>query len=426
LAQSKAKKFLRQMRPRQIIKFLKRNKHFILLWISQIFSQVTINMMNFVMATKIFEKTGSTIAVSFLWVFYYMPSFFIGPFSGFFVDLLSRRKVLLISNLTQALIVLLYLPAGERIFIIYFVVFLYSLVNQFYYPAESASVPSLVNKEDLILANSLLLFTSQTSLVFGLGVSGIIMRLFGENKPIIISSFLLFLAAIAVYSLPEMKPLKKTIKSGLSEFWEEIKTGYLFIRNNTLVLFPILMVVFVQILIVILGVSIPSISSSLLGINIKDAGPTLIIPLGLGALCGAYFINKKKGKRKKAWIKTGLTLAFFVFVALSTIVPILMPSLRVISAIVLMFVLGLAGFMIFIPNQTLIQVNTPIFFRGRVFGTLGFLSTAVSMPLVLFSATIVDVVGIRLFLFIIALLLLSGLLFFEKAENYVLSRVVIN
>ncbi|MBU2577999.1 MFS transporter [Patescibacteria group bacterium] len=414
------------MRPRQIIKFLKRNKHFILLWISQIFSQVTINMMNFVMATKIFEKTGSTIAVSFLWVFYYMPSFFIGPFSGFFVDLLSRRKVLLISNLTQALIVLLYLPAGERIFIIYFVVFLYSLVNQFYYPAESASVPSLVNKEDLILANSLLLFTSQTSLVFGLGVSGIIMRLFGENKPIIISSFLLFLAAIAVYSLPEMKPLKKTIKSGLSEFWEEIKTGYLFIRNNTLVLFPILMVVFVQILIVILGVSIPSISSSLLGINIKDAGPTLIIPLGLGALCGAYFINKKKGKRKKAWIKTGLTLAFFVFVALSTIVPILMPSLRVISAIVLMFVLGLAGFMIFIPNQTLIQVNTPIFFRGRVFGTLGFLSTAVSMPLVLFSATIVDVVGIRLFLFIIALLLLSGLLFFEKAENYVLSRVVIN
>lgn len=383
-------------------------------------------MMNFVMATKIFEKTGSTIAVSFLWVFYYMPSFFIGPFSGFFVDLLSRRKVLLISNLTQALIVLLYLPAGERIFIIYFVVFLYSLVNQFYYPAESASVPSLVNKEDLILANSLLLFTSQTSLVFGLGVSGIIMRLFGENKPIIISSFLLFLAAIAVYSLPEMKPLKKTIKSGLSEFWEEIKTGYLFISNNTLVLFPILMVVFVQILIVILGVSIPSISSRLLGINIKDAGPTLIIPLGLGALCGAYFINKKKGKRKKAWIKTGLTLAFFVFVALSTIVPILMPSLRVISAIVLMFVLGLAGFMIFIPNQTLIQVNTPISFRGRVFGTLGFLSTAVSMPLVLFSATIVDVVGIRLFLFIIALLLLSGLLFFEKAENYVLSRVVIN
>jgi MFS family permease len=423
LAQGQAKNL--KMESRKIIQFLKRNKYFVLLWISQIFSQVTINMMNFVMATKIFEKTGSTIAVSFLWVFYYMPSFLIGPFSGFLVDLLNRRSVLLASNLFHAFIVLLYLPAGERIFIIYFVAFLYALVNQFNYPAESASVPSLVKKEDLTLANSLLMFTSQTALVVGLGVSGVIMRLFGENKPILISSILLFLAAIAVYLLPKTEQLKKPLKSGFSDFWEEIKTGYLFIKDNTLVLFPILLVIFFQILIVILGVSLPSISSKLLAINIKDAGPALIIPLGLGALCGAYFINKKKERRKKTWIKTGLILSFLVFVFLSGLIPLLLPGLRVAVAVFLMFVLGIAGFMIFIPNQTLIQLNTPISLRGRVFGTLAFLTTAVTMPLVLFAATVVDVVGIQLFLFIIALFLLLGLVFFEKAENFVLSRVII-
>jgi MFS family permease len=381
-------------------------------------------MMNFVMATKIFERTGSTIAVSFLWVFYYMP-FLVGPFSGFLVDLLSRRKVLLISNLLQAAIVLLYIPAGERIFIIYFVAFFYALINQFYNPAESASIPSLVKKEDLTLANSLFLFTGQTSLIIGLGVSGLIMKLFGENKPIYISSVLLILATIAVYFLPEIKPLKKTLKSGLSDFWEEIKSGYLFIKDNTLVLFPLLLVIFFQILIVILAVAIPSLSSKLLGINIKDAGPTLIIPLGIGALLGAYVINKKKERRKKTWIKLGLLLSFIVFISLSLLVPILLPGFRVAVSVLLMLTLGIAGFMVFVPNQTLIQENTPLVLRGRVFGTLSFLTTAVTLPLVLFSATIVDVVGIRLFLFIIALMIFLGLLFFEKAEKYVLSRAVV-
>ncbi len=132
------------MKKKELFSFIKQNRHFDLVWASQILSQITLNMINFVMATRIYERTGSTLAVSFLWVFYYLPAFFLGPFSGLFVDWWSRRKTLLYTNLLQSLTIGLYLFLGDRIYPIYPIVFLYSLLNQFYCPAEAASIPWLV------------------------------------------------------------------------------------------------------------------------------------------------------------------------------------------------------------------------------------------------------------------------------------------
>ncbi len=104
---------------------------------------------------------------------------------------------------------LLFLFIGQKIYFIYPIVFLYSFLNLFYYPAESSAIPWLVKNEDLTVANSLFLLTSQTALVVGLGFSGILMRFLGKSSPIYISSFCLFLAAAAVWSLPKKEPKKE-------------------------------------------------------------------------------------------------------------------------------------------------------------------------------------------------------------------------
>ena len=54
-------------------------KNFHLLWISQILSQVTVNMMNFLLLAKLFNETGSSIATSLLWVSFALPTIFFGP-----------------------------------------------------------------------------------------------------------------------------------------------------------------------------------------------------------------------------------------------------------------------------------------------------------------------------------------------------------
>jgi len=412
------------MKRKELLTFIKENRTFDLLWVSQILSQITLNMINYIMATRIYERTGSTVAVSLLWVFGYLPAFFLGPFSGFLVDLWDLRKILIITNFLQGLTMLLFLTIGEKLYPIYPIVFLYSLLNQFYNPAEAASVPWLVKKKDLPTANSLFMLTMQSALILGLGVSGLLMRFLGPNKPIWISAICLFLAAVAVYFLPEKNLQRKDLTAGLSEFWEEIKSGYSFVKNTRIVLFPILLTISFQVFLVVLGVSMPEFANNVLQIQLQDAGPLLIMPLGMGALLGTLLMNKIAHKfRKRTLMKRGLGVIFLILLFFSVILPFL-NRYKLAAAIPLMFLAGLAGFFIAVPNQTLIQEHTPERLRGRVYGTLGFLGNVAVLPCLLFTATVVDFIGVSTFMFLMAGITLTMLLVFDRMESYILTRRV--
>lgn len=410
------------MKRNDFLSFIRRNKYFSYLWLSQVLSQITLNMINFVMATRIYEKTGSTLAVSFIWIFYFLPAFFFGPFSGYFVDRWNRRKILIITNFLQGVTILLYLFIGGKIYPIYSIVFLYSFLNQFYCPAEAASLPWLVNKKDLVTANGLFMLTSQSALILGFGISGLLMRIFGQNNPIFISSFGLFVASLSVYFLPKNEPQNGFKAKTLSSFWHQIVAGYSFIKNNRLIFYPILFLTGMQIFMIMLGITLPSISSEILGIQLQDAGPLLVVPVGLGALTGASLISRWSDRvRKKVLIKRGLAFAMMVFILISLVLPHF-GSHKTLFAIPLMFILGLAGILVFIPNQTIVQEKTPSQFRGRVFGAIGFIGMAVSLPCLLFAATVVDVLGVNLFLFLIGLSVLGILIAFKKIEAIVLGE----
>jgi MFS family permease len=412
------------MKKKELAAFIKENRNFSRLWASQILSAVTINIINFTMITRIYEKTGSTLAVSFLWIFYFLPSFFLGPFSGFFVDLWNRRKILIYTNVLQSLIILLFLIVGGDIYPIYPIVFLYSLVDEFYIPAQASSIPWLVKKKDLPFANSLFMLTTQSALVIGLGFGGIFMRLFGQDITVIVASFLLMVAAVSVYFLPKTEPLEGKIGGSFPRFWSEIRAGYLFIKNTRIILFPLLLTVLFQIFMVVLGVTIPDFANSVLNIQVQDAGPLLIVPLGLGALSGALLLAKVTGKlRKRTLMKYGFTGSFIVLLIFSLILPHL-GRYKTLAAIPLMLAIGLFGLLVYIPNQTLVQEKTPRHLRGRVFGTLGFLIHLSTLPFLLFTATIVDLIGVRLFMFLASLIVFSMLIFFDKVENYILSKKV--
>lgn len=409
------------MKKNEIIRFLKSNKIFSLLWLSQILSVTTTNVVNFILATKIFEKTGSTLAVSLLWIFYFLPAIFCGPFSGYFVDIWNKRKILIFTNLSQSLIVLLFLLVKDHFYPIYSIIFLYSLADEFYVPAEASSIPWLVKKEDLPIANGLFMFTSQMAMILGFGAGGILMRIIGKTNPIFLCSLNLFMAGIACFFLPRDKsPVKKV--RGFSRFWAEIKAGYTFIMNRRVILFPIILIMFFNMFTVFLGVSLPGFATRVLGIQVQDAGPLLIVPLGLGALTGTLLVAKYSSRfRKKALMKRGFLMAFLILLFFAVALPYL-KGFKTPVSFLLMFILGVAGFFIFVPNQTLLQENIPAFLRGRTFGTIGFINTIVVLPFLLFSATIVDALGVSIFMFLASLVVLFALLFLDKAEALVIQE----
>jgi MFS family permease len=386
---------------------------FMYLWGSQIFSQVTIHMLNFLLLAHLYEATNSTIATSLLWVAYALPALFIGPIGAASVDLVSRRKTLMIANLLQALTVFVYIFINQQsIFILYAIALIYSSLNQFYGPAELATLPGTVGKKMLARANSLFFTTSQAALILGFGFAGILQKLIGFNGTLILATTLLFLAFVSVSFLTEVKPKKKLpveFEKVLKTFFNTIVEGYVFIKSNKTVLFPLLILLGIQATLAIMLVNLPVIAAQILNISVSYSGVSLVVPAGIGALLGATYIPSliKKGWRKKRLIDAGLIITVIALVAMAIGIPLLPIAVRLTFTSFLIIATGIAFVAINIPALTFLQESTPQWFRGRVFGNLWFMTSIISIIPVLFTGAISEIFGVKTLLVLMA----AGILF---------------
>src|SRR3989304_8819486 len=312
------------------IKYLLTKSNFRYLWLSQIMSQVAINMMNFLILIKLFNFTGSTLAVSFLWISYALPTILVGPFAAAAVDIFDRRKVLIISNFIQFILIAASIPLiGDKVFLLYGLTFAYSLVNQFYGPAESAMLPHVVERSKLPNANSLFFLTQQLSLILGFSVAGLLNSFFGFNISLLLCSLLLLSATVSVYLLPKSKFEVKTEDSFENSFLHFFKTlldGYIYLKNKKSIYLSFFLLLGIQACFSVVIVCVPVIAKDILMIDTNFSGLLLVVPAGIGAMLGASYFPKflKKGWRKRTLIETGsltLGLLFSAYALLLSFVP---------------------------------------------------------------------------------------------------------
>lgn len=382
---------------------------FVNLWASQILSQLTVNIMNFLLLTRLFTVTGSTIATSLLWVAYALPAIFFGPIGAASVDLISRRKMLMVTNLLQALTVGGYILFHQSsIFLLYFVVVLYSLFNQFYVPAESSSLPSVVPKNYLAYANSLFLITQQATLVVGFGAAGLLLSFLGFNGTLVLCSVFLFIAFVSTTFLPEMKPpegVPKALDKLLVTFFKSIYEGYEFIKNHKDILFPLLLLMGMQVSLAIIVVNVPVLATEILKVSVNYVGLLVVVPAGVGAAIASVIVprNLNKNWRKKSVIEVNAALLSLGILLTVFLVPFLPIILRIVVESLSLFLIGFGFIGMMIPTLTYLQESTPEWLRGRVFGNLWFLITIATIFPVIFSGVITEFFGVKTLLVILML-----------------------
>jgi MFS family permease len=399
------------------------NKNFLYLWASQIFSQLTINIMNFLLIIKLFETTKSSLATSMLWVAYALPAIFIGPIGAASVDFWDKRKILIITNLFQALTIFIFAFLHEsRGFLIYGVVMAYSFLNQFYVPAEASSVPFLVEKESLPQSNSLFFFTQQGSLIFGFGFAGLILKFLGFEKSLYLCAALVFLAFISTMFLPQIRVRDKTIESfeqAIGDFFGAILDGYKLIKEQRKVLIPLLLLGGLQVTLAILVVNLPVLATQVFKIGVEYAGIFLIVPCSIGAILGAIVSSKllKSGWRKKKVIEKAMVLMTISVFTMAFVVPFIPGLLGKFISFLVVVATGLAFVAVFIPTQTFLQEVTPHDFRGRVFGNFSFLVTIATIFPVIFSGTVIEIFGAQVLLFMLGALALTVIIYSRKLDE---------
>lgn len=383
------------------------NSKFVHLWVSQMLSQVTVNMMNFLLLTRLYSMTGSSIATSLLWVTYALPSIFFGPIGAATVDIINKRKMLMATNLLQAISVFgFYLFYPRSTFLLYFVVLAYSFFNQFYVPAETSSLVIVVDKKHLPSANSLFLITQQGALLLGFGLGGVIEKLLGFDGSLILCSIFLFIAFISVSFLTDIKDntkIPETFEKLITKFFKSIVEGYEFIKGNKGVLYPLILLLVLQIYLAVIFTNLPIIGAQILKVGASYTGVLIVIPAGIGAFIGSLLAPKmlRDKYRKKSVIEIGLLISGGALIAISLGLSFIPLIYRLVAAFILVFTIGVGFVLANIPTVTYLQEVTPPDIRGRVFGNLWFLVTIFTIFPVIFSGFLVEFLGVKFILFAI-------------------------
>jgi MFS family permease len=358
-------------------------------------------MMNFLLLARLYQATGSSIATSLLWVSYALPTIFFGPIGASVADLTSRRKTLMITNFLQALVIFIFIFTHTySLFLLFAVIIIYSFLNQFYVPAEMASLPSIVPESKLAKANSMFFLTQQLSLIVGFGAAGLVENWIGFNGALILCSSLLFIAFISVSLLPKLNPAVKVPKNWedlIKVFFEHILEGYRFIKKMKSVLYPLGLLFVIQVGLTIVTANLPVIASEILKVPTNLAGLYIVVPAGIGATIGTVLINKlvKNKWRKKLMIEIGLGLLGL------SVLGLVYGNLYIAPLFVVL--VGVGFITVNIPTLTFLQEVTPEWLRGRVFGNLFFLITISTIFPVIFSGVISEFFGVKTLLTILAL-----------------------
>src|SRR5437763_3636466 len=176
-----------------------KNRNFVLLWLAQLISLTVLNAANFGIIVLVNDVTHSVVMAGVAIIAFTLPAVPFSAVAGVIVDRLNKRLVLWVSNVlrmfTMLLIVVSLLNNQTNLWPLYVLIFMTSLIGQFFIPAEGAAIPLLVGERELMPALSLFNITMTLSQAIGFLVLGsIISHLFPP--------FTLQLAALTLHVQP--------------------------------------------------------------------------------------------------------------------------------------------------------------------------------------------------------------------------------
>lgn len=408
---------------------LLKNKQFLRFWLSHLLSQISTYTVIFLLIGRTFELTTSSIATGLIWVAYALPNLVFSPFSGSLVDRLNNKRTLIFTYLGHSLIIFL-LGLNSRFTqtnFVYPLLFLYSSVAVINDPAELAEIPNIIKKKsDLLVANNLFFFTDQTSLILSSTLGALLLKFISLPNTLFLAAGMPLLASLNISTLVKTRKKKEfsfyLIKE-IEKLIDQLKKGYKFLEKSPLILYSFLLIIVLRNLTTLSLLLLPNLSKNILKTTAYDAGYLVVLPLAIGLLLGTTLLTKGNNKenRKKDWIGKG-----FIFLSFSVLGLIFLrlnlPIIQRVLDIFFSTAIGVSFAIIYAPAQTFIQENTPNQVMGHTFSNLRFFINLVTIPTIILATSIVEVLGIKIFMTIISLaILIIGLIVTQKSNAIILS-----
>jgi MFS family permease len=344
------------------------------IWISQVFSQIALNIVTFALVLHIYEITKSTTSISLVMIATAIPVAIFGPFSGAIADRLCYRKILIYTNIFRFGAAVLLFFSHSNVLGLLEIILIISALSQFFTPAESSSIPLVVPQEKLIPANSLVMMTTYITLLIGYTVAGPLLGLVGSQFLFLICALLFLIATEATRRLTDYdeKAIKRisiqTLANDISEVWSETKEGLKYIRGNRSILSPMIKLTVGWTVLGALITLLPAYGEQILHVSTKLIGPVIIGPAGVGMIISALILSHKKHVSHTAIMNSGFILTGVALLAFSLYHFYAILPLSFLIMLVAVLIVGFGSSMIQIAAQTMLHINSHEEVRGRVFG----------------------------------------------------------
>ncbi len=414
--------------------FVLRHGPFKYLWFSQVLSQLAGHVLNFSLVIILYERTHSNALVSILVALISIPPIFFSSLAGVYADNFNRKYILFLSNISRCLIALAILFFNQYALALLIIAFVISTISQFFGPAESSSIASLVHRKGYFSANSLFVFTTYTAFLIGYSLAGPALQFLGETTTFLILIGMFGLASVMNIILP---PIKKHLehKGGRSlaerafgSLRKEMQEGLHFIRGNRFLLVVILLFSAVFSFERAIISLLPDLARNVFRYSIDELSYFIITPAGIGAFFGAIIANWLKSRIEKTTIVlwgmliASVTLMLFPLYKTADMFSTGRGDLVIFVAL-LALLSGLGDVFVIIAGQTLIHEQTSEHTRGRVFGFLVTLMNLVGLPLILIVGFLGNRVPVVTIIFGIGVLM-TALIVLSTAQFRRLARTV--
>lgn len=313
---------------------------------------------------------------------------------------------------------------SDSVVIVYLIALGVSAITQFYVPAEAPLIPHLVEKKDLLVANSIFGICLFGSTLIGYVLAGPIIQMYSHIGVFIVICTLYVLAGLCAAGIPKIRKNREEDDYSPSlvnrSLKEEIYNLYTLLRYTHVAGNSFFLLAFSQIVILILANLVPSYAEKVLKVPIENLSLLIFAPAAVGMIVSAFCIAtifRKYDKNRLMDIGVFVSgIVLISFPGISEIVDLTVvkflntfPYINITArSLVPIFALfaGFANALIFVPSQTVIQEIVPEFSRAKLFGLLYALIGAVSLIPVIISGGVADVFGVQAVLLLIGCIII--------------------
>ncbi len=344
--------------------------------------------------------TGSPIASAFVFVAAFVPNLIVSPIAGTLVDRWDRREVLIVSDLLRAAVVLIVpIALVTNPLFVYPLVFVMTSISIFFRPARVAILPQLVDKDELVTANSALWVGETLADVVGFPLAALFVAALGSALPVAfwldaatyIGSALLLSTMVVRAATAEDAAEDAEVETGAGQgFVAELRAGYTFLRSELTLWANTIQASVAQLSVGAITALMPTYAAVVYGRSQAVAAYGFLEgATSAGNLLGGFVIGLVGARLAKGRMISVGYAAWGVAVAALA----LTGNLGV--AIGIAFGSGIANMMFVIPSQALFQERTPAALMGRVVGFrfwLVFGSMAIAMAV---GGVLAELIGVQ-------------------------------